>query len=205
MLGKSSHVRVNRESVPWQDIPAFYAALAADADSVPALALRFLLLTGTRSAETRELVLDEISGNVWTIPAARTKNGREHRVALSAEALAVVAAARPFARAGLLFASQRGGRGPMSDTTLSKYMHRYGAATPHGLRSSFRTWAAEATDTPREVAEAVLGHVVDGSTEAERAYRRSDFLERRQALMARWADHVTGRVSGKVVPLHGQR
>ena len=71
---------------------------------------------------------------------------------------------------------------------------------PHGFRSSLRTWLAEATDAPHEVAETVLGHIADSGV--VRAYRRTDYLEQRRVLMERWADHVTGG-AGKVVKLAG--
>ena len=75
-------------------------------------------------------------------------------------------------------------------------------ARPHGFRTSLRTWLAEATDTPHEVAEAVLAHVTDSGV--VRAYRRTDFLEQRRALLERWADHVTGN-GGQVVRLVGAK
>ena len=83
--------------------------------------------------------------------------------------------------------------------TLSRMMERRGLeARPHGFRTSSRAWLAEATDAPHEVAETMLGHVVDGSV--VRAYRRTDFLEQRRVLVERWADHVTGG-AGQVVTL----
>ena len=109
----------------------------------------------------------------------------------------VIEAAMPFARAGMLFISPRGK--PLSDMTLSMYMKRRGMnELRHGFRSSFRTWCAEATDTPREIAETALAHI-SGSA-VERAYRRTDYLEQRRVLMERWADHVVGG-TGDVVRL----
>ena len=125
------------------------------------------------------------------------KAGREHRVPLSDAALEVIEHARPLARGGLLFPGR--GQGPISDMTMTALMKRRGLeARPHGFRSSFRVWCAEATDTPREIAEAALAHSIAGKVEA--AYQRSDHLERRRNLMARWADHVQGR-SGALVSL----
>ena len=128
---------------------------------------------------------------MWTIPAEAMK-GRlgatsDFRVPLSREALAVIEQARPFARDGFLFSGVR--KGVISDMTMSQFMTRRGMKErPHGFRSSFRDWVAEATSTPHDVAETALGHTVGGAV--ERSYRRTDFLEQRRALMERWAAHV---------------
>ena len=117
------------------------------------------------------------------------KGGKEHRVPLSDEALRVIEAARPFAVGRHVFIGRQGK--PISDMTLSMLMKRRGMeARPHGFRSSFRTWCAEATDTPREIAETALAHVSGGRVEL--SYRRTDYLEQRRELMERWADHVNG-------------
>jgi integrase len=113
--------------------------------------------------------------------------------------LRVIDLARPHARNGFLFPNNR--QGVISDMTLSRMMERRGMeARPHGFRTSLRTWLAEATDAPHEVAEAMLAHTTDGGV--VRAYRRTDWIEQRAALAARWADHVTGG-SGRVVKLAG--
>ena len=151
--------------------------------------------------ETLKLRLDQIEGDVWTVPAESMKGRKgatnDFRVPLSAEAKRVIDLARPHARNGYLFPNTRGG--VISDMTLSRHMERRGLEPrPHGFRTSLRTWLAEATDAPHEVAEAMLAHVVDGGV--VRAYRRTDYLEQRAKLAERWADHVTGGV-GKVVKL----
>jgi len=185
----------------WQDVPAFYASL--EEASLTHLALRLTILTGVRSAPLRQIRDEQIEGDVWTIPAEMMK-GRKgateaFRVPLSTEAQRVIDLARPHARNGFLFPNTRGG--VISDMTLSRYMERRGLdARPHGFRTSLRTWLAEATDTPHEVAETMLGHTVDSSV--VRAYRRTDFLEQRAKLAERWAGHVTGR-AGRVVKLAG--
>jgi integrase len=187
LLGKQRHKPQHIPAVAWQDVPAFYQSLTEG--TVTELALRLLILTAVRSAPLRFLNLDQIKGDVWTIPAAAMK-GREggtsdFRVPLSTEALAVIEQAKPVARDGFLFAGVR--RGVISDATMSKYMDRRGMVErPHGFRSSFRDWTAEATNTPREVAETCLGHVSGGAVEL--AYRRTDFLEQRRVLMKHWAE-----------------
>ncbi len=185
LLGKQRHKTINTPAVPWRDVPAFYQSL--DQGTVTELALRLLILTAVRSAPLRFLHLDQIEGDIWTIPAEAMKGRRDatsdFRVPLSAEALAVIEQAKPFARDGFLFPGVR--RGVISDATMSKFMDRRGMVErPHGFRSSFRDWTAEATNTPREVAETCLGHVSGGAVEL--AYRRTDFLEQRLALMERW-------------------
>jgi integrase len=160
-----------------------------------------MILTGVRSNPLRNVRLEQIEGDVWTVPAEGMK-GRKgateaFRVPLSREALRIIDLARPHARNGYLFANNR--QGVISDMTLSRHMERRGLeARPHGFRTSLRTWIAEATDAPHEVAEAMLAHVVDGSV--VRAYRRTDYLEQRRALAERWGDHVTGG-TGRVVKL----
>ena len=187
----------------WADVPGFYASLAEPTPTH--LALRLLMLTGLRSTPLRTLRLDQIEGDVWTVPAEAMK-GRKgateaFRVPPSREARRIIDLARPHARNGFLFANAR--QGVISDMTLSRMMERRGLdARPHGFRTSLRTWLAEATDAPHEVAETMLGHVVDGSV--VRAYRRTDFLEQRRVLVERWADHVTGG-AGQVVKLASAR
>ncbi|WP_299872688.1 site-specific integrase [uncultured Sulfitobacter sp.] len=189
LLGKQRHKTQNTPAVPWQDVPAFYQSL--NEGTVTELALRLLILTAVRSAPLRFMRLDQIEGDIWTVPAEAMKGRRDatsdFRVPLSTEALGVIEQAKPFARDGYLFPGVR--RGVISDATMSKYMARRGmTARPHGFRSSFRDWTAEATQTPREVAETCLGHVSGGAVEL--AYRRTDFLEQRRALMERWGLHV---------------
>lgn len=199
LLGKSRHVAKNIPAMAWADVPAFYKSLTEPAPVQ--LALRLLILTGVRSAPLRHARLDQIEGGVWTIPGDAMK-GRKgatdaFRVPLSREALAVIEAARPFARDGYLFPGVR--KGVVSDMALGRFMERRGLeARPHGFRTSLRVWLAEATDAPHEVAEAVLAHITDGAV--VRAYRRTDYLEQRAALLERWADYVTGG-AGRVVRL----
>ncbi|MZR29653.1 tyrosine-type recombinase/integrase [Sneathiella litorea] len=201
LLGKSRHVPKNIPAMAWADVPGFYASL--EEPTLTHLALRLVILTGLRSTPLRTLRLDQIEGNIWTVPAEAMKGRKDateaFRVPLSREAQRIIDLARPHARGGFLFPNTRGG--VISDMTLSRHMERRGLeARPHGFRTSLRTWLAEATDTPHEVAETMLAHVVDGGV--VRAYRRTDFIEQRRALAERWADHVTGG-AGQVVKLAG--
>src|SRR5262249_4580574 len=135
----------------------------------------------------------DLTAKVWTVPAERMKAGREHRVPLSDAALAV-----------LNQVPSKGDRVfPISSMSMSrviKQMGQRGSVTAHGFRSTFRDWAAECTNYPREVAEAALAHVVGDST--ERAYRRGDLFEKRRLLMAAWAEFCA-RPSrmGTVIPM----
>jgi len=186
LLGKQRHKVQNIPALPWQEVPAFYQSL--DEGTMTELALRLLILTVVRSAPLRFIHLDQIEGDVWTIPADAMKGRKDatsdFRVPLSSEALAVIEQAKPFARGGFLFAGVR--KGVISDATMSAYMKRRDMVErPHGFRSSFRDWVAEATNTPHDVAETCLAHVAGGKSEL--TYKRTDFLEQRRVLMERWA------------------
>lgn len=201
LLGKTRHVPKNIPAMDWRDVPTFYASL--EEPTPTHLALRLLILTGVRSAPLRHIRFDQIDGDVWTVPGEGMKGRKgateDFRVPLSTEAQRIIDLARPHARSGFLFPNNR--KGVISDMTLSRMMERRGLeARPHGFRTSLRTWLAEATDAPHEVAEAMLAHVVDGGV--VRAYRRTDYLEQRRALAERWADHVTGG-AGQIVKLAG--
>lgn len=154
------------------------------------LAISFLALTAARSAEVRGARWSEIDleARVWTVSGSRTKTGRKHRVPLSGQAVEIVRRARTLSNGRtLVFPGKRAGH-PVSRTTIAKLFRSLDLpGTPHGLRSSFRSWAAE-TDVRREVAEQALGHVVRSQTEA--AYQRSDLLEQRREVMQAWADLI---------------
>lgn len=125
----------------------------------------------------------------WTVPPARMKAKLDHRVPLSNRAVAVLGEAREISdKSGLVFPSPTGR--VLSDSTLSKLLRELGiGAVPHGFRSSFRDWAGERTEVPREVCELALAHI--NSVRVEVAYRRSDLFEKRRDLKATWAHYVT--------------
>jgi integrase len=207
MLG---HVTVDRRhipAVPWQDIPALWQQLVAQ-PTVAHLCLRWLILTAVRQAAGRGARLSEIEGDVWTVPADRIKGSAQRaadfRVPLSPAALDLVQAQAPFALDGLLFPGNAWrGRAvaPITDTATQKALRALGwDAAPHGFRTSFRSWVQDTEAASYDVAETALGHVIGGKV--ERAYARSDLLDRRRVLMTRWADFVTGAQAGQnVVPL----
>lgn len=182
--------RGHHAALPFKDVPAFVAKLR-EREGVAALALEFAILTAARSGEVRGATWGEfdLEGEVWTVPASRMKAKREHRVPLTACAVKILRKLTPPdppKADALVFLSPSGGA--LSDAAFQALLKRMGveqgAVTPHGFRSSFRDWAGETTDHPREVAEAALAHVVGNET--ERAYRRGDALAKRRALMVDW-------------------
>ena len=180
-------------ALPHGEVAGAIQAVRASRASTPAkLAFEFMVLTAARSGEGRLATWDEmdLDAAVWMVPGARMKAKRDHRVPLSGQAVALLHDARRLSvGTGLVFPSPRGK--PLSDMTLSKLLKELGiAAVPHGFRSSFRDWAAEQTNTPREVVEAALAHTVRNPTEA--AYARSDLFERRRRLMDDWAAYLSG-------------
>jgi integrase len=166
--------------------------------------LEFVILTAARSGEVRGATWDEIDlqARTWTIPAERMKSSRPHRVPLSAQAVTLLERVPRIGDETLVFPSAREGR-PISDMTISAVLRRMGLGhfTVHGFRSSFRDWAAEQTNYPREICELALAHAV--GEKVERAYQRSDLLEKRTRLMQDWAAHCERPAAGEsvVVPI----
>jgi len=190
----------HRPAVPWQDIRRVMTALGA-AEGLGAKATRFACLTATRSGEVRGATWAEVDlkKKVWVLPPERTKMRKEHRVPLSAAALAVLAEVNPLAagRDSYLFPGGRAAR-PLSDVALSKALHQAAGTkevTVHGFRSTFRDWVAEATEYPREVAEMALAHAI--SSQVEAAYRRGDLFEKRTAMMEEWGQVATAAATAQ--------
>lgn len=187
--------RGHHAALPYQAVPAFVRDLSTRSGT-SALALEFLILTAARSGEVRGATWSEVDliEQVWTVPARRMKAGRAHRVPLSSRAAEILRIVKPLTggRPDDLIFPSNGIHKPLSDAAFSALLkrmgHQPGELTTHGFRSSFRDWAGEATEFPRELAEAALAHVVGDET--ERAYRRGDALERRRTLMNAWAEHV---------------
>ena len=191
--GRVRHMR----ALPHREVASAIETVASsNARPVVKLAFEFLVLTAVRSGEVRGAVWTEIDRDegVWTIPAARTKGNREHRVPLCGRALQILEEARMLDRGSpFVFPSGRGK--PLGNTAMAELLGELKiGAVPHGFRSSFRDWAAEETDHPREVAEAALAHKVRNQIEA--AYRRSDLFERRRRLMNDWAAYLASERRG---------
>jgi integrase len=203
------------------DVADWWAALA-QRDGMAAKALQFLTMTAARSGEVRGMTWDEIeiqrrdktdktdknAYGTWTVPASRMKNGREHRVPLTAEAVALLESLPRMDGSPYVFFAPRGGM--LSDMTISAVMRRMQEAeekagrlgyldprtkrpaVPHGLRSTFRQWTAE-KGYPRDMAEIALAHWI--GSEVERAYQRSDMFDRRRAMMADWGLFLRGQAA----------
>jgi integrase len=200
-------------ALPWREAGAFMMRLRQHS-GIPTRALEFLILTAGRSGEVRGARWGEIdlAHGVWTVPAGRIKGGREHRVPLSEQAMAVL---REMKQLGANAPGTNNGPGTdglvfpglkptsaLSDVALTTAVDAAGGngATVHGMRSVFRDWCAEATNYPRELAEAALAHALKDKTEA--AYQRGDLLEKRRRLMADWATFCAKPMpAGEVVTL----
>lgn len=205
--GHLSHLLAKRQklsrghhaALAYTEMSEFITKLRA-CEGMSALALEFLILTATRSGETLGATWSEfdLEKKVWTIPAARMKAAREHRVPLTNRALEIIEKLSEAKTGNFVFPGQKPSR-PLSGMAMEMLLRRMKIddATVHGFRSSFRDWAGNETHFPREVAEAALAHVV--GDKAEQAYRRSDALEKRRALMAAWASHCEPKTGGNIL------
>jgi integrase len=194
LLPPRGKLRPHHPALPWAEISRFLTDLAGR-DGIGALALKFLVLSAARTNEVIGGTWSEIDvrAAIWTVPAARMKAGREHRVPLSDAALAVLAAVTPLrddAAGDWVFPGARAGR-PLSNSVFLMLLQRMdrGDVTAHGFRSTFRELAAE-TGQPADLAEAALAHAHGGKVQA--AYQRGDMLERRRSLMEAWAAFCAG-------------
>lgn len=189
-LPKSTKIKKieHHPAVRLDEMRAFMKALH-QREGVAAHALEFAILTAARSGEVRGATwneIDELNG-IWIIPAQRMKAGKEHRVPLSHRALKLLKSLPRFEDTELIFPSPRGGK--LSDMTLTSVMRRMDRhEVPHGFRSTFRDWAAERTNYPRDLAEMALAHAISNAVEA--AYRRGDMLEKRREMMIEWSDFI---------------
>lgn len=197
------------------DVAGWWSALG-QREGTAARALEFITLTAARSGEVRGMTWDEVdlAMGIWTVPADRMKAGREHRVPLTEPAIAILKGLPRMEGSPYVFAAPRGGM--LSDMTISAVMRRMQAAeekaggqgyldpqtkrpaVPHGLRSTFRQWTAE-KGYSRDMAEIALAHQV--GSDVERAYQRSDMLDRRRRMMDDWADFILGRAEAKIIPM----
>ncbi|MEX2741107.1 tyrosine-type recombinase/integrase [Rhizobium mongolense] len=190
-----------RKALPYDEVNGGIAAvLSSGASAATKLALELLVLTACRSGEIRGARWDEfdIAAKIWTIPAERMKMKRLHRVPLCRRALVIIEEAKELDDgSGLVFPGTKEGK-QLSDMTLSKLVKELGYAVDvHGFRTSFRTWAQERTNFPREIAEAALAHVAGDAV--ERAYARSDVFQKRRKMMDAWAAFVAETRKDNVV------
>jgi integrase len=183
-------------AMAYSEVPALMAKLRAQPEgSVNERALEFVVLTAARRGEVLGATWDEVdfAKRTWTIPAARMKAGKPHRVPLSPRAIAILNEMLQFRRSDVVFAGSR--RDRITDHVLLGLLRRTGIehATVHGFRSAFADWCREQTNTPREIAEQALAHHVGNAV--ERSYARTDVFDKRAALMTKWAAFCGGEVS----------
>ena len=192
-------------ALAWSEIGAFMVALRA-AQGAGARAMELIILTATRTSEVLHAKWSEfdLDGGMWLIPKERMKGFREHRVPLSAAALAVLDSAKAESSGGeYVFTGRK--QAALSNMACLQTLKRMGRSdlTVHGFRSTFRDWVSESTSYPRDVAEMALAHAIEDKSEA--AYRRGDLIEKRRALMSDWAAHcAVVRVSGEVVAIRAK-
>lgn len=182
--------RGHHAALPWRNAPAFVAELR-QREAAAARCLEFVILTAARSGEALGATWAEIdmAKKLWTVPAARMKAGAEHVVPLSQAAIDLLERVKPAIAQPevVIFGVGGAARSNMAMAMLLRRM-KHGDITTHGFRSTFRDWAGDATDYPRDLVEAALAHTIQNK--AERAYRRGTAVERRRSLMEDWAVYL---------------
>ncbi|MCF8177313.1 MAG: site-specific integrase, partial [Sulfuritalea sp.] len=191
-------------ALPWREICGFMVELRKQIGTA-ARALEFTILTAARSGEVRGATWAEIDldAGLWVVPAERIKMGKEHRVPLTASAIALL---NELPREGDLVFPGAKENTALSDMSLTAVLRRMKRTdiTVHGFRSTFRDWCAESTNFPREVCEHALAHSLPDKVEA--AYRRGDLLDKRVQLMKAWADYCAKpQAEASVTPIGRQR
>jgi integrase len=191
--------RGHHAALPYADMPAFMTALRGR-PAVAALALELAILTATRTGEVLEAEWTEfdLDAGLWTIPEDRMKSRREHRVALSTRALAIVNELAVARRSEYVFPGQKRGK-PLSNMAMLMLLERMGkrgVITSHGFRSTFSDWASEVSPYSSELRETALAHTIGNKAEA--AYRRGDALEKRRTMMEAWAQWCEPRATNVV-------
>jgi integrase len=198
----SKLARGHHAAMPYEDAAPFIAKLR-QREATSALALELCILTAARSGEILGLTWSEIDldKKIWTVPAGRMKAGREHRVPLSPQAVAILRRLEELKISEFVFPGQARNK-PLSNMAMEMVLRRMKIedATVHGFRSSFRDWAGNVSNFPREITETALAHVI--GDKAEQAYRRSDALEKRRKLMEAWAQYCEPQNLGTVVTIH---
>ena len=196
-LAKQRRVKNHHRALPYGNLPAaLHAVRESTASPAVKLGFQMLALSACRSGEVRGMTWDEVNlqNATWTVPGARMKAGKPHRVPLSHGALAILEEANSLGDGnGVVFPAPRS-RGVLSVMAFNQLLRRLDLDfVPHGLRSSFRDWAAEKTNAPHAVVETALAHTVGNATEA--AYFRSDLFELRRDLMDQWSAFLEGGTS----------
>ena len=191
MLGHVNQETKPIAATPWQDLPALFKRL--DKPYASYQALRWTILTATRSMSARGARFCEIDGDIWTVPSDRMKGGvgkvEDFRVPLSTAALKVVESCRSLRQSDWLFPSPR--TGCVTQNAMANILNDLREpGRPHGFRTSFRSWVQDTDSASWEVAETALAHTI--GNKVERSYARSDLLEKRRVLMEAWGRFVMG-------------
>lgn len=186
-------------AMPYPQVPSVIKAIGSN-PNLSAKALMFCVLTATRTKETIEASWKEfdLEKKVWIIPKGRMKREKEHRVPLSNQAVALLKTIHkkgdsPWVFNGRKRGKQDGTHQPLSNMAMLNYLKDtlgHNSLTVHGFRSSFRDWAGETTNHTREVIEQALAHQL--ADQAEAAYQRGDYMEKRKLLMNDWANYCYG-------------
>jgi integrase len=192
-------------ALPYDKLADFIELLRGQ-EGISARALEFLILTAARTGEIIGARWDEfdLEEKTWVVPGARMKAGREHRVPLSGAARAILKQMNEIREGDVVFPGGKKGM-PLSNMAMLALLKRMGRddLTAHGFRSTFRDWAAECTNFPREVLEMALAHTIESKVEA--AYRRGDLFQKRRQLMEAWARFcATSRSQAEVFPISGR-
>jgi integrase len=189
--------RGNFKGMSYWGLKTFVQALRqAQGKSTSAMLLEFIIFTVCRSGEARGMQWSEIDWEqgLWTIPAERTRARKERRIPLVERPLALLNLQRQYSIGSPYVFTGRDGQKPLAEKNLRSQLYGMGfkdKATVHGFRSSFKTWAGEQTEFPREIIEMCLGHSIGSAV--EQAYWRGDALEKRRKLMEAWADFCDSR------------
>jgi len=202
----SKLARGHHAAMHYEDVACFIANLQKR-EAFAAMALELCILTAGRTGEILGMQWSEIDfeRGIWTVPANRMKAGREHRVPLSPRAIAILRQLEELRAGDFVFPGQARNK-PLSNMAMEMVLRRMKVenATVHGFRSTFRDWAGNVSNFPREVSEAALAHVI--GDKAEQAYRRSDALEKRRKLMDEWAAYcATPRIGNIAHPANAAR
>ena len=206
ILPKQPVSQAHHTALPYKEVPIFIKSLRSiNAEGIAPLAFEFLILTATRTSEVLNATWDEINleDKTWTIPDSRMKNKREHRIPLQPRLIEILEEARKLSEGSLyIFPNPHTGK-PLSTMVFLMLLRRMKQdITAHGFRSSFRDWASERTNIPRDVCEAALAHSLRDKTEA--AYKRTDLFEKRRELMNLWTKFATEE-RGEVITIHANK
>jgi integrase len=175
-------------ALPFTEIYDFMCKLRAER-SLATRALEFTILTAARTGEVREAHWSEINltDKTWVVPAERTKTGKEQRIPLSPQALEILQSGPRESSGDWVFMGVQQGK-PLGTSSMKEALNRiHPGITVHGMRSTFRDWAAETTNYQNHIIEMALGHAIGNAVEA--AYRRGDLFEKRRKLMVDWATY----------------